>query len=301
MLRATVLSEPGSGSTTFVGLFYLALTRLGTERADTFRFNVPPEALGLLAPLYDQLVAGSFPEPVAPVDVAHIRFGLAFSPASSWRPLRRGAGFEPRYQAECRWIRTGFDTVAGLLEAGDSGPGALSDLRGSTTPIFVLGPPPPRGSLEVGAAPGSNRDSAIVRILQQLAYRAGAPRGPTGKRLHPVFVFTKMDALPGDVAPTVPRGDLLDEGHLFDNRERIGRSLIEAMIPNTAAFCRSARATVDEPVPFFSYVRTTPGQDPAGPPLLTRTLANHHHEPVFPFSQFRALIDDLGDLSRREL
>jgi hypothetical protein len=300
VLRTVLLAEPGAGSTTFVGLLYLAQTRLATERADAFRFSSPPESIRHLSVLYEQLVAGEFPAPLAPEAVPQIRLDMAYSSPTHWSPFHRATTFEARYRAECRWIRSGFDAVATALEGGASVPGTDVDLRSSTAPIFLLDPRHPDGGPEVGAAAASNRDDAILRILKELA-RGPGPRGTTVPgRLHPLFVITKSDVLPEDLAPTVRRRDLLDDDLPAIEGARIGRLLIDALAPQSAGFCRSSGPNVGEPSVFLSYVRGTVAPASGANRILTRTLPDHRHEPVYPFSQYRALVDHLGDLAGHE-
>jgi hypothetical protein len=297
VLRTVLLAEPGAGSTTFVGLLYLAQTRLATERADAFRFSSPPESIRHLSVLYEQLVAGEFPAPLAPEAVPQIRLDMAYSSPTHWSPFHRATAFEARSRAECRWIRAGFDAVASALEGGGSGPGTDVDLRTSTAPIFLLDPRHPDGAAGVGGAAPSNRDAAILRILKELA-RGRGPGGTTApSRLHPLFVITKTDALPEDLAPTVRRKDLLDEDLPAVEGARIGRVLIDALVPQSVGFCRSSGPTVGEPAVFLSYVRGTVGPASGADRVLTRTLPDHRHEPVYPFNQYRALVDHLGDLA----
>jgi hypothetical protein len=300
VLRAVLLSEPGSGSTTFVGLLYLAQTRLATERADAFRFSAPPESIRRLSALYASLVAGEFPGALPPEDAAQVRFEMAFHPPGRWRPFRGRTAFDLRYRAEFRWVRSGFDALAGALEAGRAVPGNIGDLRGCTTPIFLLDASTPYVTDPTGGATVPLRDAAMARILREVLHNRSASEGAASVRLHPMIVFTKLDARTREIVPGLPRGEPPDEDVLLAERARIGRGLMDSLIPETSKFCRTAAPNVDEPVPFFSYVRpiTQPGTGTGG--LVTRTLPDHRQEPVYPSSQYRALIDRLGVLCRDE-
>ena len=65
MTSALVVGEPGCGRTTFVGLLYTAVVRLGNEEADWFRFHAERESIRRLESIYGALGAGLFP----PVDL----------------------------------------------------------------------------------------------------------------------------------------------------------------------------------------------------------------------------------------
>ncbi len=299
MIRAALLSEPGSGSTTFVGLLYLAQTRIATERADNFRFSAPPDSLRRLSVLYEQLVSGEFPRSLAPEEASQVRFEMGFSPPARWNPLHRGAGFEPRFRAECRWAHAGFDAMNRCLQTGHAEPGVIPDLRTSTAPIFVIDPLSPEPS--PGTSPSdTTRDHAVATILHELLPAATPGRTAPGTRLHPAFVFTKLDSLPDGRIPAVRGGDLVDDDRLASEGARIGKALIDALLPQTAEFCRSVGTLMDAPVTFLSHAVALPGSDGGVPRLATRTLPDHRHEPVYPLGQFRALIDHLGGLARLE-
>src|SRR5579863_1318873 len=166
--RAILLSEPGSGGTTFVGLFYLAQTRLATERADSFRFSAPPESIRHLSSLYEHLVVGEFPASLAPAEVAQIRFDLAFDSPGRRGLFHRTSGFEPRVGLECRWNRARFEVMARVLEGGAVDPTVSQDLGSYTIPIFLLDPrTEPASPDPTGTAPPS-RDLSIARTLQEL-------------------------------------------------------------------------------------------------------------------------------------
>jgi len=298
VLPATLISEPGTGGTTFVGLFYLAQTRLATERSGAFRFSAPPMSMQRLSPLYEQLVAGEFPRPLPPEEAAQIRFEMAFGESRPWGPFRSETKFEPKYRAECRWVRSGFDEILTALDTGRDVAGALGNLAGCTTPIFVLDARP--SAPPASAPPRGARDAVISKILEALARRTTPNWASDRRRLHPAFVFARIDSSPNDLAPTVSHGDLLDEKVLLTEGARIGSSLVEALLPQTASFCRSSAANVAEPTVFFSYLREAPGSDPTNRRLVMRTLPDHHHEPVYPFTQFRQLIGHLEELCREE-
>jgi hypothetical protein len=298
MLPAALLSEPGTGGTTFVGLFYLAQTRLATEHGDTFRFSTPPMSMQRLSPLYEQLVAGDFPRPLAPEDAAQIRFEMAFDEPRHRGLFHSGAEFEPKYRAECRWVRSGFDEILAALETGRDVAGAFGSLAGCTTPIFLLEARP--SAPPAGAAPRPARDVLISKILEALALRSAPNWAPDRRRLHPAFVFARIDSVPEDLVPGISHGDLLDEDVLLREGARLGHSLVETLLPQTASFCRSSAVNVAEPTVYFSYLREAPGSDLKARHLLTRTLPDHHHEPVYPFTQFRQLIDHLGELGRED-
>gem|GEM_PF-4062337 len=300
MLRAVLLSEPGSGATTFVGLFYVALTRLASERGDSFRFTAPPESLRRLSALYEPLVAGEFPGSLGPDAAAEIRFELAFSPPAAWRPFHRNTGFDPRFRVDCRWNGAGAASAARLLQGAPAPPGAVNDLLSCTAPIFLVDPRPTEGPGGSGPSTASDRDAAVVAVLTELARSGGTVPAPTTRHLHPIFVFTRLDGIPEEVAPSVPRGDPLDEDRLRTDGPRIGRELIDACLPRSRDLCRSRSERIDEPVSFFSYARPVPGAEGGTRHLQLRTLPNHRPEPVYPFTQFRSLIDHLGDLAQRE-
>jgi hypothetical protein len=298
MLQAVLITEPGSGGTSFTGLFYLAQTRITTERPDEFRFSAPPESIQRLSSLYQHLVAGEFPAPLAPEDAARIRFEMAYNPPGHGRLFHRGPSFEPRYRAECRWVRAGLDAVARTLEGGPAEPGVLSALSGCTVPIFVLDPRRPDPPAGGPPATSSLRDDALARVVRELG-RIGGISGITAKkRLRPVVVFTKLDDLPDAVAPMVRRSDILDDTRLAAVAPRLGRALLESVVPRSATVVRTLGATVDEPVAFLSYVRAVSGA--GGAHLATRTLPDHRSEPVYPFPQFRAMVDHLGALAEAE-
>ena len=295
MLRATVLGEPGSGSTTFVGLFYTALIRAAGEHPDRIRFSLTSDSVELLSRLYAQLLSGEFPESPDPTTAATTRITLAFRrPAPGWNPFRHAEDFDTATKIEFRWLRREWDDLAKPSSARDSSstPGTL--LSECAVPIFVV------STLPLRAAPPSTdttpQDSKILNILQGLARAPGPAPASSATVLHPIFLFTELDLLSEETLRRMGLGTTLEIGESGGARSRAQSTMFEKLIPRAIDFCDQNRGGVDAPRAYFSYVRLESG--PAGPERIAlRTAPDHRPEPIFPLEEYSALIDYLGELS----
>ncbi len=183
--------------------------------------------------------------------------------------------------------------MARVLEGGTATPAVPGDLVGCSTPIFVLDPTRAAPATVSDGPAVPSRDDSILRILRALGGAPGTGSRAPSPRLDPIFVFTRLDALPEGLSSKLPRGNLLDEDHLTDARDQIGRTLMDAVAPRSGAFCRARSPSAGSPAVFLSYARADSGSGR----LLTRTLPDHRQEPVYPFTQFRGLVDHLGALA----
>src|SRR5713226_3579785 len=76
MLRVVIVGDPESGKTTFLGLLYATEVKSGSDKADSLRFHAPLESLEAITLVYQQLMSGSFPDPVTKQAVDGIDFQL---------------------------------------------------------------------------------------------------------------------------------------------------------------------------------------------------------------------------------
>jgi hypothetical protein len=294
-LSAVVLAEPGAGSTTFLGLMYAAMVRLGTERTDRFRFTSPPESMTRLARLYAQLMTGELPETPTDADVTELRVELAFRrPPSPWDRLRGDHGFDPADRVGCRWVRMGFESLGGTLRGQGPGTAMSAGITTCRVPIIVL----PATSSSPSAVPPEARDIQLRAVLEALAPSLPSGRRPATGGLHPIVVFTRVDGLPTDELRRFGLDSSLDETTLRNARGPLGQALMERLIPLTHALCVSPNRGMEVPEVFFSYLRVERDNADGSARLAMRTTADHHREPIYPVGEYRGVIERLGVLAR---
>ncbi len=304
MSSALILGDRGSGLTTFVGLLYTAQVRLGSDRADGFRFSADRESIRRLQDIYVALGDGRFPEN----DIDWVE-----------QPLSFVFGFR---RSRFAWLGRGrngpdggFDTVR--IQVGGLPVDEVAELRnhdavldGLTrrllrSPIVILLvdarglTPDPAG---IGELPMRRYDLVLAQTLDLLRKFHAAERGRRRTRMCPVFVVTKFDQLiPGPLdGLEVPRGP--PERWTPDARKAVGDRLLVRHLPETGRVLLahpSGGGLVSAPKWFFSGVETE--EAVSGEPRIVRRLRSPAGgwEPSYPLEEYRGLLNLLGRLAHR--
>jgi hypothetical protein len=299
MSSALVLGERGSGLTTFVGLLYTAQVRLGTEESDEFRFHAERESIRHLETIYGELGSGRFPSHDGGAEERPLGFVFGFR-HGKLRGLGRGTA-EPE---------SGFDTVevqvSGMLTD------AVAELRSRDAVLDavtlrslrsqVVVPLLDARSLAAEPAASAAQDELLAGTLGVLAAFLAAERDRRARRMFPLFVVTKTDTLNLETLRRLDAPGGTPAAWSATDRRAFGARLLRAYFPETAKFLDAPRRRsgllVAAPEWFFSSL----GTEGAGREtrIQRRSLSPvGGWEPVYPFEEYRALIETLGRIARR--
>lgn len=302
-MRAAILSEPGTGGTTFVGLLYATLVRLAAEPEPPVRVSAGPAGLAVLRRLYRELMDGRFPPPCAPLEAARTQIDLEFGGRPAGRGLLGfGAHASTSPRTALRWARVEFGTLARYLAGGTAtGAGELPDLTPLDTPIVVVdagdaGPTSPTPSPDGGARTSDDR---VAEVFRELAELRRVARPPAKLPMRPLVVFSRLDRAPAALARRVGLPEPLDEAALERDRPAIATALLRELLPRTTDSLRRGGAPIDADASFLSLVDTGPEVGPGEPRIRTRPIGGERWAPSYPYGEYRRLIDRLGEIARR--
>src|SRR5881396_208491 len=105
MPHIVIVGDRDSGKTTFLALLYAAQVKSGATRADDFRFHVGLESLEEISEVFQQLMAGSFPDSAAKEGINSITFHMASRKAGLGRLSRlRSRGWNPGASASLHFV-----------------------------------------------------------------------------------------------------------------------------------------------------------------------------------------------------
>ncbi|MGP8073935.1 MAG: hypothetical protein ACLQD9_06530 [Thermoplasmata archaeon] len=304
MSAALVLGERGSGLTTFVGLLYTAQVRLGTDESDEFRFHAERESIRQLETIYGELGAGRFPTHDANWEDRPLSFVFGFRQGK----LRGLAHRETEPD-------TGFDTVevqvSGMLtdvaaELRDNNavldPSTRRSLRSQVVVPLIdassLAPPPRNGD----PLPVSDRDRLLAGTLDLLGKFLAAEPDRKARRLFPLFVVTKSDRVQLETLRRLDAPSGVPAEWTPEARRALGGRLLRTYFPETSKFLesheRGAGLVVAAPEWYFSGL----GTEATGGELRIQRRSRAPvggWEPVYPFDEYRALIETLGKIAHR--
>ncbi|MGB6500705.1 MAG: hypothetical protein WBG19_04820 [Thermoplasmata archaeon] len=301
MSSALVVGGRGAGLSTFLGLLYTAEVRLGSEKADEFRFHVDRESIRRLEAIYGELGDGRFPE--SEVDWARtpLTFLFGFKRSGMRRVLPRGATpdleFRP-FRVEIGGFAT--DEVAEL-----SGRDAVLDattrrLLGSHILVPILdatllpedeGEPTDRLGRE---------DRQLAQAFDLVLRFVSAERDRRARRLFPLFVMTKCDRLPPAAARRLGAPHGPPPTWSPEARAAFGAKVLSELLPETARMLATPRARkveIADPRWFFSEV----GTEERSASRIRRRWKTPvgGWEPEYPFEEYHALLDRLGEIAYR--
>lgn len=301
MSSALVVGSRGTGLSTFLGLLYTAEVRRGSEAADEFRFHVERESIRRLEGIYGELGDGRFPES----EVDWGRYPLTF--LFGYRRPGLGHTFRGRPSPEGEFFPNRVE-IGGLSteEAIElSGRDAVLDsttrrlLRSSIVVPIVDATLLPASDQDPGSRIAAE-DHRLAQALDLLIRFVAAERSRRARRLFPLFVLTKSDRLPEAAARCLGgSGSGLEAGTAAE-RAAFGDRLLAAFLPETRRClvpASAARVAIAKPAWFFSRLALEPSPDH---PIRRRwRVPAGGWEPDYPFEEYRALLDRLGEIVQR--
>ncbi len=302
MTSAIIVGSRGAGLTTFVGLLYTAQVRLATEEDGdgSFRFHAPRETLRHLEAIYGELGAGRFPTRDVDFEEHSLSFVLS-SPRRRTVPWPRGGGSSPSS------IRIGGVTTEELAElrAHESVVGESTRLL-YHSPVVILLVDASRLRCEADGPAGpffSENDAQLAAALEVLGRYLSTEPKRKARTMHPLFVLTKLDRCPAAAHARLhlPAGPVA--GWSENDRQRVGQNAFASYLPATGRWLSQTsggRGSVSIALPrwYFSSLRIESGE--GGPQIARRSrFPIGSWEPEYPYEEYRALIEHLGELSQR--
>lgn len=300
MSSALVVGAPGAGVSTFLGLLYTAEVRLGSDVDDAYRFHIDRASLRRLEGIYGELGDGRFPES----EVDWSRTPISFLVADRRFGRRRGvSAADDDPDASPYWVEIGGLTTDEAVELGQRDAILDAPLRRLLRSRIVLPIVDASWLGESAGGPGARAGREDVRLaaaLELLARFVAAERNRRARRLFPLFVLTKFDRLAPRARHRLGIPDGPPSGWAPEARRELGARFLAADLPETDRALGRARERgieVAPPMWFFSEVGT---EGDLGQRIRRRWRPpSGGWEPDYPFEEYRALLDRLGELVHR--
>lgn len=301
MTSAVIVGSRGSGLTTFVGLLYTAQVRLGTEARDTFRFHAERETLRQLDHVYADLGAGRFPTRDVDFEEHSLSFDLSFGSASRLLPWSRAG------KADHASVRVGGMTTEeiGELRAHESAVGESTRLLFHSQVVLLL-VDASRLRSEADGTSGplfTENDAQLAATLEVLGRYLSTEAKRKARTMHPLMVLTKLDRCPAAARTRLAIPSTPIAAWSAEERQRLGQKLLNDYLPATGRWLAAA-AGGGAPVPiapprwYFSSLRIEEAGE--GPRIARRSrFPVGGWEPEYPYEEYRALIEHLGELAQR--
>ena len=292
MLEVVIVGERNSGKTTFLGLLYATQVRFGSDKADSLRFHATIESLEMITLVYQQLMSGTFPDPVTKQAIGDMSFQLGY------RRGRAGKDWSPDEFTTIHLTLKGTG-VGGTHRPQSSSSvtgGGLNGRDGSSDVVVVLVDSTKLAAKGEPAEPGplSSLDGAVASLL------AGIQRpSDRGARLYPIIILSKFDRVRPEALRTAQVAAAPPAARDARRRAAYTEALLSPNLPRTLAILRSRekdRSGFAKPAYLFSWVRT---ETAPGVPdrIRLRRIEVAGWEPDYSSSECLSFLGYLADIS----
>lgn len=300
MASVVVVGDRGSGKTTFLALLYSAQVATGSEPADDFRFHVAFDSMDEISGVFQQVMAGSFPDAAAKEGIRGITFRLGHRKAGLrvWSRLRsRGWPSESPVALQLIVLRNLEDQVSRFHTGSSLADTALRDVLASDAVAVLVDAGKFAAAIEDGQpGPMGKYDAEVESVLGAIQ----RSRGQGGRPVHPIFIITKFDS----VDPEALRASKVDgappEIGKRGPRTAYAEALLDRHLPRTMAKvkARQPRGSVfARPSYFFSWLRTERGAPGSSARIRLRRTAGAGWRPDYSEGEYRALLEHLSRIA----
>jgi hypothetical protein len=302
MTTALVVGDVGAGRTTFVGLLYTAVVRLGTEEQDEFRFHAERESILRLESVYGALGSGRFPDTGLPLEAEPLKFVLGFRRNGLGRWTHPAADADDEFERVPLYVGgLPTDEVVDLANHTPVLDDATRHLLRSPVVIALINaaaiPPVPGG---IDGLPMARYDLDLARTLDTVSRFLGVERSRKARRLYPVFVVTQFDRIPEETLRALEAPPSEPATWSKAARAGFGARLLETHLPETSRFLnrsRESRVVTVAPCWFFSELATEGSGKGTRIRRRSRIPAGGW-EPEYPYEEYRSLLLELGQRAR---
>jgi len=301
MLQVLIVGDRESGKTTFLTLLYAASVKSGSDKADEFRFHAPIESMETASILFQQLMAGAFPDAVTKqgIDALTLHIGSGRSRGGVLSRLRgRGA---PGALSELRFSRLGAldEELPQMLKGSVTAMGGWKNILDSHVVTMIVDSTKLAAKVEgPGPSPMSGYDASaetLLTAIQRLRQRDDR------RLVYPVFAFSKFDRVKPDVLQAAKVGSapppVGDRG-----RAAYAEALLDPNMPKTLALVRGREKEgprFAKCAYFFSWVRTESAPPGRADRIRLRRGELSGWEPEYPRQEYLAFLGYLEDIASR--
>ncbi len=299
MLHVAIVGDHGSGKAMFLGLVYATLVRSGAGRDDARRFHVAYESLDEIAGLYQRIMSGAFPDVAAKEGIRELKIEVASPGAKGGFLHRRGppTGGTP---GTLRFSLPGSleDATAGMTRGATFGTGAWRDaLDADVLVVLVDGTKLAAAKMDPKSAPLAACDERVTALLIAIQrWRSSGGRA----LLHPVFVFSKFDAVPASVLQAADLDPTPPGVRKSGARSAYAKALLERNLPRTLATLggpTGKKLRFAAPSCVFSQVRTEAKDSHAARAIQLRRMDGGNWEPEYSRDEYVAFLEEIGEIA----
>ncbi len=298
MSQAIIISDRGSGVTTFLGLLYAALVRWGSRAEEGFGVHASPRSIRALKDVYACLMEGHFPSEAVKYRRTDLSFVLGYS------SLGRGWLSAPHRPSELALHVTSLESIAELQGQGFVWDQGLRERLASQVVVLLVDasriPVDPAALTERSFHPWRKFDAMAGSALALLETYQRTDRLRRRARIHPIVVLTKLDLLPRELRVGT-LGGIVPSPIATAARAAWGEDLLASRLPQTWGVLTEGGHGVrfERPLWFTSWVGVESGSEGERRVRRRQTAAVGGWEPEYPYNEFESLLAHLQKLSDR--
>jgi hypothetical protein len=295
MVDVAVFTQPGSGSTTLLGLLYASMVRQQGSAGDRFRISVASTSLRPLTKAYEQLLLGEFPtdDPSAPASSIEITMAFRRSAIGSLLGRWGSSGGQTAF-SECKlnWNVVPLAALHSFVKFGTQTTTLTRTVQSCSVVVLTVSIEPPDLPAAADSPP---LDSSLAAGLRYLAGRPVAPKEKTGQGILPLVVFTKIDRLSKKARAKVGLPTSPAETAREGSENRAGRVILGRLLPETLRALDEGmygRGTALRPMEcFYSWVETEPASPETGPRIRRERRPDGSTTPIYAVGELGRFIE----------
>ncbi len=294
MLNVAIVGDHGSGKTTFLGLAYATLVSSGSGKADDLRFHLAYDSMEEITGLFQRLMSGAFPDSASKEGIHGLTIELDVSGAGHGLLSRLGS--RKQSDGAAKTVRLSLpgsldEKIPGLTHGSTFGTGRWRDALDADVVVMIVDS---ARLAAKGTDPKTGPMAAVDGGLASLFVAVQRWRSTGGRPiLHPVFVFSKFDA----VALEVLRAGNLEASPPGPSktgpRKTYAKALLDPNLPRTIALLEgeTGKKLSFGPMQFvFSSVRTEAGTPGEPEKIRVRRTSSGGWEPDYSADEYRAFL-----------
>ena len=301
MVQVLIVGDHESGKATFLTLLYAAAVKSGSGKADEFRFHAPIESMETASLLFQQLMAGAFPDAVTKQGIHELILQVDSS-RSRGGLLSRIRGKEgPSTLSELRFTLLGAldEELPLILKGSVTAIGGWKNILDGDVVTLLVDSTKLAAKVEGSElSPMSEYDASAETLMSAIQHL----RQRDDRRLvYPAFAFTKFDRVNPDVLKAAKVGSSPPR---VDDRARTtyAEALLGHNMPKSSALIRGRVKEgpgFAKPAYFFSWVRTEGSQPGRADRIRLRRAELSGWEPEYPREEYFAYLGYLENIASR--
>jgi len=304
-MPAAILGDRACGKTTFLALLYSSQIKYTNEPVNKgkFKFFASPATVNFMGDMYNALKAGTWPDATAKGQRTKVQFLFGFKriiagAIPGW--VKRKAWMSPYNTIQFSVYDVAGEDVNDLIRTPDGVmnediPADVKELLESRVLVILI------DASRISAKPRSkpfldmmDYDKKTATLISLVAEYNSRKDDPAQRRIYPVFVFTKFDAVNKKLLTDMKIGEKYPA--IKDQKKRLvyAETIMRNFYPQTLALIRGGQlknVSFDDAGYYYSELTSEFNEDGVPVPVIKTMTGGSGHELDYSYPEYVGFID----------